>query len=113
MNAAPSLLHSRTRSQNHWILVQLEGVKSNRSAIGARVTCVTGSLRQTDEVRSGGSFFSQNDLRLHFGLGDARRVDLLEIRWPDGSVERIRDLAVDRIVTVKEGSGISTSSSGP
>ena len=113
MNAAPSLLHSQTPSQNHWILVRLEGVKSNRSAIGARVTCVTGALRQIDEVRSGGSFLSQNDFRLHFGLGAARRVDLLEIRWPDGSVERIRDLAVDRILTVKEGSGINTASSVP
>lgn len=106
MHNAPSLLHSLTRNRNHRILVRLEGVRSNRSAIGARVTCVTGKFRQIQEVRSGGSFFSQNDFRLHFGLGDARRIDVLEIRWPDGTVERIRDCEVDQIISVKEGSGI-------
>ena len=112
MHAAPSLLHSRARSQNHWLQVRLEGVKSNRSAIGARVVCVTGKFRQIQEVRSGGSFFSQNDFRLHFGLGDARRIDLLEIGWPDGTVERIRDSDVDQIISVKQGSGIVSKGAG-
>ncbi len=107
MNATPSLLRSTTASQNHWVLVRLEGTKSNRAAIGARVTCVTGGLRQIDEVRSGGSFFSQNDLRLHFGLGSAQRIDLLEVRWPSGAVERIRDVGVDRVVVVREGFGLT------
>jgi enediyne biosynthesis protein E4 len=105
MNGTPSLLRSTTTNQNHWVLVQLEGTKSNRSAIGARVICVAGGLRQMDEVRSGGSFFSQNHLRLHFGLGAAERIDLLEIRWPSGTVERIRDVGVDRILSVREGFG--------
>jgi hypothetical protein len=105
MNDTPSLLHSTTVNRNHWVLIRLEGTKSNRSAIGARVTCVTGSLRQIDEVRSGGSFFSQNDFRLHFGLGAASRIDVLEIRWPSGTVERIRDLTPDRVISIKEGSG--------
>jgi len=108
MNEAPSLLRGQTRNENHWVLVDLQGVESNRSAIGARVACITGSLRQIDEVRSGGSFLSQSDFRLHFGLGGARRVDLLEIRWPSGGVERIRDCDADRILTVKEGSGIAS-----
>ena len=106
MNDTPSLLRSTTATQNHWVLVQLEGTKSNRSAIGARVTCVTGRFRQIDEVRSGGSFFSQNDFRLHFGLGSAQRIDLLEIRWPSGTVDRMRDVDADRIIAVREGVGL-------
>ena len=81
-------------------------MKSNRSAIGARVTCVTGQFRQMDEVRSGGSFFSQNDFRVHFGLGSATQIDLLEIRWPSGTVDRISDFGADQIIHVKEGVGI-------
>ncbi len=106
MNAAPSLLRSATRNQNHWVLIRLEGVKSNRSAIGARVACLTGKLRQVEEVRSGGSFFSQNDLRVHFGLGAATRIDLLEIRWPSGLVDRISGRDADQIIHVREGSGM-------
>jgi hypothetical protein len=109
MHDAPSLLHSRTRNQNHWVQIHLEGVKSNRSAVGARVACVTGKLRQIQEVRSGGSFFSQNDFRLHFGLGDARRIDVIEIQWPIGTVERITGCDVDQIISVKEGSGAASS----
>ena len=105
MNDTPSLLRSTTASQNHWVLVQLKGTKSNRSGIGARVTCITGTFRQIDEVRSGGSFFSQNDFRLHFGLASAKRIDLLEIRWPSGAVDRIRNVDADRIISVKEGCG--------
>jgi len=108
LHDAPSLLHSRARDQNHWITVRLVGVRSNRRAIGTRVVCVTGGLRQIDEVRSGGSFLSQSDLRVHFGLGAARRVDLLEVRWPSGTVERIKDLDVDRIFLVEEGSGVAS-----
>jgi hypothetical protein len=96
-------LRSEIQNQNHWLSVRLEGTRSNRSAIGARVTCVTGNVRQMDEVRSGGSFFSQNDFRLHFGLGSATRVDLLEIRWPGGAVERMRDVEANRIISLKEG----------
>jgi hypothetical protein len=108
MNDTPSLLRSNTASKNHWIIIRLEGTKSNRSAIGARVTCVAGGLGRIDEVRSGGSFFSQNDLRLHFGIGSSRRIDMLEIRWPSGAVDRIGNLDVDRIVLVREGSGAAT-----
>ncbi len=89
------------------------GVKSNRSGIGARVSCTTSVAgeskphRQIDEVRSGGSYFSQSDLRVHFGLGKAEKVDLLEIRWPSGQVNTIKDIAVNQLVYVKEGQGIA------
>lgn len=112
MHDAPSLLRSDSASVNHWLMVRLEGVKSNRSAIGARVTCVTGKLRQIDEVRSGGSFFSQNDFRLHFGLGVAPRVDLLEIRWPSGAMERIKNCGADQIILIREGSGVISGKCG-
>ena len=106
MNDRPSLLRAEGRNNNHWILIRLEGVNSNRSAIGARVICLTGKFRQIEEVRSGGSYFSQNDFRVHFGLGAATRIDLLEIRWPSGTVDRIKNCDADRILFVKEGAGI-------
>jgi hypothetical protein len=104
MNDTPSLLRLTSASINRWLLVRLEGTKSNRGAIGARVVCVTGSLRQIDEVRSGGSFFSQNDLRLHFGVGSAERVDLLEVQWPSGAVDRLRNVRTNQILSIREGS---------
>ncbi len=103
MHDQPALLHSQGSNRNHWVLVKLEGTASNRSAIGARVACVTGVRRQIDEVRSGGSFFSQNDFRVHFGLGDASRIDQLEIRWPSGAVQILRSCEADQIIHVKEG----------
>ena len=93
INATPQLLHCTSRTGNNWITVKLIGVKSNRSAIGARVHCVTGDHQQIDEVRSGGSFYSQNDLRIHFGLGKAARINVLEVHWPSGQVDRIRGCA--------------------
>ena len=82
------------------------GVKSNRDGIGARVRCTTDDGSQIDEVRSGGSYYSQNDLRIHFGLGKARRVKTLEIRWPSGQTETLSDLSANQFVVVKEGSGL-------
>jgi enediyne biosynthesis protein E4 len=87
-------------------------VKSNRSGIGARLKCVTHvpgeekPHQQIDEVRSGGGYFSQNDLRVHFGLGKAEKVELLEIRWPSGQVDRLKDVKPNQAVYVKEGEGI-------
>jgi hypothetical protein len=104
MNSAPSLLHSKRANSNHWITVKLVGVKSNRSAIGARLTCTTGAHSQIDEVRSGGSYLSQSDLRVHFGLASANTIDRLEIRWPSGIKDVLTGLAADRIIAVKEGS---------
>ena len=88
------------------------GVKSNRSGIGARLRCVTHppdepkTHQQIDEVRSGGSYISQNDLRIHFGLGKAEKVDLLEIRWPSGQVDALKDVKPNQLIFVKEGQGI-------
>jgi len=105
VNAAPDLYRLDNRSSNHWLALKLVGTRSNRSAIGARVRCVTGEQTQTEEVRGGGSYISQNDLRVHFGLGAAARATLVEVRWPNGLVEQWRDLEADRIVTLTEGTG--------
>jgi hypothetical protein len=91
--------------QNHWITIRLIGTQSNRSAIGARLRCVVRGSCQIEEVRGGGSYLSQNDLRVHFGLGEAASVDRLQVRWPNGFEEEWTDLQVDQILTLKEGSG--------
>ena len=104
-NEPPSLLRMQPGNRgpaNHWIELKLEGVKVNRSAIGARVRVTAGGFVQTAEVRSGGSYLSQSDLRLHFGLGGAARVDKVEIAWPGGGRQTETALAADRIVTIRE-----------
>jgi hypothetical protein len=103
INDVPRLLKCESSSDNNWIKLKLVGTKSNRSAIGARVRATTGNHRQIDEVRSGGSYLSQNDLRIHFGLGRATRIDLLEVFWPSGQVDRMTSLPVNRILTIREG----------
>ncbi|HEY1265247.1 MAG TPA: CRTAC1 family protein [Terriglobales bacterium] len=112
VNGYPQLLRCDSRTGNNWIKVKTIGTKSNRSGIGARLKCVTrppGEQKlheQIDEVRSGGSYYSQNDLRIHFGVGKADKVELLEVRWPSGQVDPIKNLAVNQVVFVKEGEGI-------
>jgi hypothetical protein len=106
MSEPPSLLRNDNRSGHHWLNVKLVGTRSNRSAIGARVTVTTGAHRQVREVMSGSSYISQNDLRQHFGLGTARKVDLLEVRWPSGLVERARGVDADQFITLEEERGI-------
>jgi enediyne biosynthesis protein E4 len=103
INDVPQLLRCESANANHWIKLKLIGTKSNRSAIGARVRCVTGDHQQVDEVRSGGSYYSQNDLRIHFGLGKAARVDLIEVRWPNGRLDTLKNVSPDRIMTIREG----------
>jgi enediyne biosynthesis protein E4 len=107
-NAKPSLIKVRRQNHNHWVNIKLVGTKSNRSAIGARLKCVAGSLSQIDEVRSGGSYLSQNDLRVHFGLGEKTSIDLLEIRWPSGAVDQLHNIAADQFLCVREGGKLST-----
>jgi hypothetical protein len=102
----PTILRPEDQGRHHWISVQLEGVKSNRLALNARVRVTSGRLVQLDEVRSGGSYLSQSDLRIHFGLGDHPRVDKLEVLWPGGRVESIPNLAGDRYYTIREGAGV-------
>ncbi|HYG82288.1 MAG TPA: CRTAC1 family protein [Pyrinomonadaceae bacterium] len=106
VNAAPELLRAESGNQNNWLKIKTIGTKSNRSGIGARIKCVTQDGSQIDEVRSGGSYYSQNDLRVHFGLGANRRVKSIEIRWPSGLVETLSDVAANQLVVVKEGAGI-------
>lgn len=101
LDAAPTLLEGRS-SGKHWLMVDLVGTTSNRSAIGARVTVETSAGSQIREVRSGGSYQSQNDLRVHFGLGGAEEVDVLRVRWPDGTEQSMEGVKSDRIVRVKE-----------
>ena len=102
---APDLFRADMRGKRHWLLVKLVGTTSNRSAIGARLRLTTVEGTQLEEVRGGGSYYSQNDLRVHFGLGDATKIDRLEVRWPNGATEDWTSLAPDRIVTLKEGTG--------
>jgi len=102
----PSLLLNTNQSSNHRVLFHLIGTKSNRAAIGARVTIHAARATQFDEVRSGGSYLSQNDLRLHFGLSAAPKIDLVEVRWPTGKIESFKDVAADKIYTIVEGQGI-------
>ena len=106
MNANPSLLVNSVRSQNHWIGLKTVGTRSNRDGIGAKITVTAGARKLVDEVRSGSSYISQNDLRVHFGLGQTAKVDSIEIRWPSGLAERFQDLPADTIHILKEGSGV-------
>jgi enediyne biosynthesis protein E4 len=102
----PTLLLNRTETSSHAVLFKLVGGKSNKSAIGARLTITAGDLVQFNEVRAGGSYLSQNDPRLHFGLGPQTKIQTVEIVWPSGKKETYRDLAADTIYTVEEDSGI-------
>lgn len=106
VNDIPQLLRCDSSHGNSWIKIKCVGTKSNRSAIGTRIYCETPNRRQMDEVRSGGSYISQNDLRLHFGLAKAEKADL-EIHWPGGLVEKLSGLAANKIYTVTEGRGVT------
>lgn len=106
MNDYPTLLHNVMPRLNHSITLHLIGTKSNRSAIGARVMVRAEDRQMIDEVRSGGSFCSQSDLRLHFGLGRSQKADLIEIRWPSGFQESLRNINGNSIVVIKEGAGV-------
>ena len=106
LDDAPSLLRNECRNGNNWLMVKCIGTRSNRSAIGARVSVTTGSHIQIDEVMSGSSYYSQNDLRLHFGLGSAALADLVEVQWPSGATEVFEGVGGNRIVTIREGDGI-------
>jgi len=90
---------------NHWVALTLVGTSSNRNAIGARVHCVSAGVQQWQEVRGGGSYMSQNDFRVNFGLAQAKKVDRIEVRWPNGLEESWDNLEADRFHTLKEGSG--------
>jgi hypothetical protein len=106
LQGQPTILRPEGGPANHWISFQLEGAKSNRLALNARVKITAGDLVQTNEVRSGGSYLSQSDLRVHFGLGDKQRVDKVEIFWPEGATETLTSLVADHFYCVKERKGV-------
>src|SRR5216683_2252204 len=107
LNDLPSLLRNDGGNLQNWIKIKLLGTKCNRTAIGARVRVVTGKHAQMDEVHSGSSVMSQSDLRLHFGLGKAQTVDLIEVKWPTTQkIERFTQLKANQIFTIREGDGI-------
>ena len=107
MNAHPSLLVNQLKSKNHWIAFRTVGTKSNRDGIGARVTLSAGGRARVDEVRSGSSYSSSSDMRVHFGLGQTDKVDFVEVRWPSGLQEHFTGLTVDSVHELKEGAGAS------
>lgn len=101
-NEPPTLLKLAKSPPGHWIILRLEGTRSNRSAIGARVRITAGAHSQTGEVRSGGSYLSQNDLRLHFGLGNQAMVQRIDVRWPSGRLQTLTNVSADRIMAIRE-----------
>jgi hypothetical protein len=106
MNEPPLLLRNDLKSTNNWLGLKLVGVKSNRSAVGARVTIKVGGQIQMRELTAQTSYYSVNDPRLHFGLGAAAKVDEITIRWPNGNVETHKNIAANRYVTAREGGEI-------
>ena len=112
MNGPVSLLVNQVRSGNHWIAVRTTGSKSNRDGIGARIRVRVGERILVDEVRSGSSYDSSNDMRVHFGLGGNARVEWLEVRWPSGLTEKFSNVRVDAVQTLKEGTGTALHGSG-
>ena len=108
VNEAPQLLRCDSTLRNNWMKVRVIGVKSNRSGIGARIVCKPeGQHPQVDEVRSGGSYLSQSDLRVHFGLATATHAEI-EVHWPSGQVDRVSPVPANRLVTIVEGRGMKT-----
>jgi hypothetical protein len=106
IDGPPMILRNEGRDANRWVTLELSAKRGSPLAVGARVRVVAGDAVQTEEVRSGASYLSQNDLRLHFGLGKSAKVDLVEIRWPSGRTEVIKDLPADKFYAVLEGEGV-------
>ncbi len=113
MNAHPMLLVNKVKSPNHWIAFRTIGTKSNRDGIGARITVSAGGRARVDEVRSGSSYDSNSDMRVHFGLGQTSKVDFTEVRWPSGLTERFKNPKIDEIDQLREGTGVAVNSSKP
>ena len=106
LDGPPTLLRNDGGDGQHSILIKCVGTKSNRSAIGTRVKVTFGGRTQIDEVMSGSSYYSQSDFRLHFGLGRAAVVELVELAWPSGVKETVRDLPANHLIVVEESKGI-------
>jgi hypothetical protein len=106
VGAPPSLFLNDTKNSNHRVLFKLVGTKSNRGAVGARITVTSATRSQIEEVKAGSSYLSTNDPRLHFGLAGDSVMDRVEIRWSNGGVETLRNIPADAIYTIVEGQGI-------
>jgi hypothetical protein len=106
LDSTPMILKNSGDKTNHWITLELAAKQGNPLAIGARIKVTTGKSVQTEEIRSGSSYLSQNDLRVHFGLGKATKVDSIEIRWNSGKVETMKDVSADKFYGILEGEGI-------
>lgn len=105
---APLLLHNEAKSAHHWLGIRLVGVRSNRDGVGARVVVTAGEARLTRDQQLGGGYLSAHDPRLHFGLGAADRVQKIEVRWPDGQVDIIKDAPADRYIVITQGKGLTS-----
>ena len=112
VNSLPQLLRCDTTLTRNFLKLRLVGTRSNRTGIGARITVsarlqsTAAPLRQIEEVRSGGSYYSQNDLRIHFGLDQAHTADLVEVAWPSGAKDSFKDLGANRLYVLQEGGKI-------
>ena len=106
LDGPPMILRNQGIAGRNWVSFELAGTKSNRLALNARVKVTSGGMTQTDEVRSGGSYLSQSDLRLHFGLGEATKIDSVEVRWPSGAIDHIGTLDANHFYSILEGKGI-------
>jgi hypothetical protein len=107
MNEPPSLLRNDYRGGHRWITIKLEGTRSNRSAIGATVVLTSRGVRQVKAVLSQSSYYSHDDLRVHFGLGEAQQADQVDITWPGGQTQTLKNVEGGRVVTIKEGSAVA------
>jgi hypothetical protein len=107
MNDQPMLLVNQASNKNNWLGVITRGTKSNRDGIGAKVTVLAGGHKYVQEVRSGSSYISNNDIRLHFGLGSSAEIEHIKVRWPSGNTEVFPGGAANRFVTLNEGGGTS------
>src|ERR1700723_2848433 len=109
LTGAPMILEAKSNPSHHWVSFELEGTPANRLALNARVRVITGKLQQLGEIRSGGSYLSQNDLRLHFGLDDVARIDKVEVLWPNGNKQVFQDVIADRFYHLKQGGDLTPS----
>ncbi|MDA2928055.1 ASPIC/UnbV domain-containing protein, partial [Acidobacteria bacterium AH-259-G07] len=107
-NEFPNLLVNQNGNRKNWILLKLVGHKSNRDGIGAKIRLVSGGRIRYDQVTGGGSYLSAHDARIHFGLGQAQTVDLIEIRWPSGIVDCLKGVEINQIMVIEEGSFASS-----
>jgi hypothetical protein len=105
LDGPPMILRNEGGDGNHWVTFELGATKGNRLAIGARVKIVTGDMVQIEEVRSGGSYLSQNDLRIHFGTGSNTKIESVEIKWSSGKTEVVKGLMTDKFYSILEGEG--------